>query len=630
MTLVLCLLLAICLSGCSSEQKYAPFREKLNTAIESISNDDYLIAVDSLKELVVSLRDEEQNDYVKEIAADAEYALGVAYESCSDFSSAYDSFNSALLYYKELFGVESDKAVDTLLRVIDIESNNFQRKDIAIKQVTDLLDMNLTEKYRSVTVCTAAQLYLDMDNREKAEYYITLVMPLIDEIDGKSDEEIAEILKRMGIEKEDKTDELLGKVSVSDRYIEAFSVLGTYYSVNNMPDKEIEIDQRALEFREKQHIGTEFDIAIAYLNLGCDHIVYNGTPEENEYLQEAKEMIENSSAGLIPRADLNLLLAESYHSMNKQEEYGSYLMKAQELVIKALGETSSYNALICVLLSDYYSYVGEYQNAVNICEKSVEIYKDLLKEDSSSHGAAYNHLANCYVYMGNNNKATEAYEKAIGIYSEIGDNLQVAVTERNYALFCNNTLCNHSKALTKARDAIRIVDNMDHDYYGTTISAIYMLMPDILISTDQEYQLIDEYAEKAYECLQNTVGNNDEYYGYYHYNYGKYLYDNYRTKEALEHLLDAEGYFLNVYKDDKMYPINIYYDIANCYYRLSEYESAKKYYEKSISLATARIALLENQGSNKTSYLSSTLWESREKLSIVKNRIESQTGPSNG
>ena len=616
--IIICFVLIVCFTGCSSEQKYAPFREDLNTAIDLMANNEYLAAIDSLKGLVASLHNEEQNDYVKEITADVEYALGEAYESCGEYNFSYDSFNSALVYYKDIFGAESDKTVDTLLRVVDLESKRLQMKDVAIKQVTELLEMNISDKYHAVTVCYAAQLNLDMDNREKAENYISMVLPLIDELSGKSDEEVSDILKSMGIDEESETDKLLGKTSVSDRYLEAFSVLGSYYSVNHMPDKEIEIDQRALEFLEKQHIGTELDIATAYMNLGCNHIFYNEAPEDNEYLRKAKEMIENSSADLITRADLNFLLAESYHSMNKQDEYGSYLLEAQKHVIEALGETSSYNALICVMLSEYYRYAGKYNDAVKSCEKSVEIYKDLLKEDSYPQGAAYNHLANCYVTIGNKSKASEAYENAIKIYSNIGSDLQVAVTERNYALFCNNTLCNHSKALTNALDAVRIADNMDHTYYGTTLSAIYMLMHDILTSSDKEYQLIEEYTKKAYECLQNTVGNNDEYYGYYHYNYGKYLYDNYRTKEALEHLLDAEGYFLNVYKEYKLYPINIFYDIANCYYRLSEYASAKKYYEKSVDLATARIALLEEQGSNKTGYLNNTLNESRNKLRILK------------
>ena len=624
-SLFICLaLLFFCLVGCSAEQKYAPYQEMYDSAINLLSKAEYIDATDVLNSLIDSLHEEEQNKYVKELTADSEYALGESLENYSEYDKAYDSFNSALVYYKELFGVEGDKTVETLLRVVNLESEHLQMREDALKLVTDILDRNVSDKYRTIALCYAVHLYLDMDNREKAELFFSQVEPIADELSGKNSEEITDILKSMGVENENETDIVLGKVSVADRYLKALAAIKAYYLVYDEPDKVISSEKRALDLLENHHLGSEYEITETYLSLGCSYILYKGETTDNEYLNTAKKRIEESEAGKLDKASLYFLMAESYNSLNMTEECNSYMKNAQDLCIEELGETSGFNATICVLLGDSYADIGEYQEAVDSCEKGIEINKDLLKEDSSDQGAAYNRLANCYMRMGMDGKAGEAFERSIEIYKKIGDDLQVAVAERNYALLCNNTFHNHSKALTYARDAIRIADEKDHSCYGSTYSAIYMLMLDILNSNDYDYDYysIKGYADKAYECLQNAVGNTDEYYGYYHYNLGKYMYDNNYRFEALENMLKAEPYFQKVYKEYKMYPVNICYDIANCYFSQFDYESAKDYYEKAIELANERIMLLTSAGSTDSLiYFSNTRQEAREKLKTVNSKL---------
>lgn len=71
-----------------------------------------------------------------------------------------------------------------------------------------------------------------------------------------------------------------------------------------------------------------------------------------------------------------------------------------------------------------------------------------------------------------------------------------------------------------------------------------------------------------------------------------------------------------------MYPINICYDIANCYYSQFEYESAKEYYEKAIELANERIMLLTSAGSTDSLvYFRNTRQEAREKLKTVNSKL---------
>ena len=147
-----------------------------------------------------------------------------------------------------------------------------------------------------------------------------------------------------------------------------------------------------------------------------------------------------------------------------------------------------------------------------------------------------------------------------------------------------------------AREAIAIVEEADHDNESKTIAAIYMVMADIATPSDPEYGKIDEYSKKAYDCLQNAVGNTDEYFANYYYNYGNYLKDNMRYEEALSQLSECERLFGKIYDETWKYPVDVLFDTGQCLYYMEDYPAAKEMLERAISYEDQAIENVANPG----------------------------------
>ena len=605
-SLILLGLLGTCMTGCGSGKSTLnpEYLNQYDTAIDQMAQKTY----DQAETTFLSLMDEidqdssSQTDSYIEFKADIEYALGQICLKRCDYQKAYDYYMSAYTYYGNVLGAKADKTFDTRLQLATIEQSYLARKEHALTEYMSIYESADESRYKDYALCFATSLYISMDNGSATEQYIGKVKDLADSVPLNNSSRLKSLVGDKGSEKETKQERIVGRIMGEDPYLAAYNTLATYYYENEDPDEAIKMYESSLALLDKAGIEDEIDLIDIYDNLGFIYLYFKGEAEANEYLNKELEIIDQIYPRSIEKAQSYINIAEMYLSMGDYDQFGFYLEEAEDMVRETAGENHRLMASSKVLLSQYYRMIGEFQKAIQSAKDAIEIKKNILEEDSDSIGSFYNNLANCYADGGNKADSIDAYLKSIEIYRGFGDDLQVAVAERNIALIYNNTYHEHSLALSYARDAVSLVENMDESYYGGTIAAIYMVMADILVSSDYDYDRVEEYSEKAYQRLQNAVGNVDEAIGNYHYNLGMYLSDNSRYTEALAHLLAAEELFETVYKEVKFYPVDILHDIAYCYYRTGFYDNALTYYQNSVDYNRMHIALLNESGNYRTSY----------------------------
>ena len=603
----------ISLWGCSFDNGVANLEYQLqfNKATDQIANNNYDEAEKSFTALIDMLEKEpSQSDAVIELRADIDYALGKIAINRGDYYAAYDNYNSAYIYYKSLFQENGEKTLDARIRLAEIESSYLSRSEHALSEFINIYDETNISKYKNVALCNATSLYINMDNGTEADRCIALIEGYLRALPSDTDN-LRSFVREHNDKATDAQNVSLGRIANADQFLYAYRVLGEYYVKCDNPDRAIEMYEAALSLFDAAEIDNE-DMKIEfYSDLGFMYSYYKGEYDGNMYLTKAIEHIEKSYPNGIRKASAYILVAEKHLAAGNYDQFGKYLNDAIAMAENTAGHNHKIVALAQILLSHYNRIIGEYRQAIANCEDAIEIMKNVLKEDDDSLGSHYNNLANCYVMSGDKEKAVDTYLKSIEIYKRFGNDIQVAVASRNLALIYNNSLHNHALALQYAREAISIVDGADKSYYNSTIAAIYMVMADILTPSDYDYAKVEEYAEKAYSCLQNAVGNVNEHIGNYHYNLGKYLSDNYRYSEALTHLLSAEDVFGEVYIEVKLYPVDIFGDIAYCYYNINLYDEALNYFEKSVGYNKEHISLLHEQGNYRTSY-----WENCQQQSM--------------
>lgn len=607
---ILALLVMMLVSGCKSKEPEADswdvqYMALFDLSIDLMDQKNYDDAEKKLQDLSEMLDQiEVESEKLVSLKGDVEYALGeISYVKC-DYRAAYDYYNSAYAYYKGL-NDGTDMQMDCRLQLAFLEDSYLGRSEHALAEYVDIYEHSTMPKYRDVALCSLFSLYVSMDSRLKVEQYLDLVKNIVDDLPITNIEELHVLFG--GDEKALKREAALGRILDSDRFLDAYKTLAYYYRKIDEPEMAIKMLENALTLVNIIDENDNANKISIFKNLAFVYMYFNGDAS-NEYIKKAKSIIDETYLSSYARASAYVSISESFLMVGDYEGFKDCLNQAIEIIEDSVGTNHEIVALAKVLLSQYYRMIGEYQLAIKSCEESVEIYKNLLSENI---GAAYNNLANCYSMGKDYEKGIEAYLKAIEIYKELNNDQQVAVAERNIALIYNNTFHNHELALKYANEAIDLIDSMDKAYYGGTYAAIYMVMADILEPSDEQYGMIEQYSEKAYQCLQNAIGNVDEAMGNYHYNLGNYLYDRDRCLEALDHLLSAEELFKKVYVEINLYPVDILGDIASCYFRMGFYDNALDYYEKSVDYNAKHATMLRKQGINQTSY-----WDSQKQKAI--------------
>ena len=607
------------ISGCRNDAIYTDYYIQYDKAVGLMADKKYDEAEEAFGELSETLEnDVNQTKKVKELKADVEYALGKKCLNVGDYQKAYDYYLGSYVYYKELLGTSADKTIDAQIQQASIAADYLGRDEQTLTDFEEIYEEVKEPKYKNIALCFLTQIYINMDNGEETESYIDFVKAVTDSIPLDDNEKIKNLLSEKGKHQDTHMAGVLGRIVPIDQYLSSYYVLGSYYIEYDEPDKAIEMYQNALDLIENSGYDNREELLKLYERLGFVYLYFKGETETNEYLNKVIALSEELYPKGIEQAGVYIDVSEMYLRLGDYDKFGQHLDKAVDEIETVAGKNHWMIALSKGLLSQYYRKIGEYQQAIDCCEEAIEILKNILEEDRDSLGSAYNNLAGCYSEAGYKQEAIEAFQKSIEIYRLFNNDLQVAVAERNIALIYNNSFHDHAQALLYARDAISLVENMDQSYYGGTIAAIYMVMADILYPTDYDYSNVEDYSEKAYQCLIKAVGNVDEAMANYHYNLGKYFSDNKRYSEALPHLLSAEELFKDVYKETVLYPVDIFYDIGYCYYNSDSYSDALLYFKDSVEYDQSHIEHLREQGNYRNDY-----WLNNQKMSQYYLDIES-------
>ena len=563
------------------------YKKRYGEALEKIAGYDYDAAEKQFKELYEDLSSDTENA-VTFLKAETDYALGRVYDLKGQNGESYDHYNSACVFYRDIFGSDAPRTMDAML-----QTTLSGRDADVLRVMEDITESDCDRVYKDIALCIEGYEYVGHDNKKEVQSRFDRISELSENAAfTKDDPEETERLYSEAPE----TTSVLGRFTQRDIYRRANDFLCAYYEATDDPDGKIRICEKELGTITGEDLKSQERKALLLSVLGANILHYKGEAEGNEYIDEALQLYEKLYPTGSRLAGVNVTIGEKHAALGDYDRFYEYLRKAEGLIRKDSGENSHMLALVYLRMAFYYDLKSDYNTAAEYSQKAIDIYEVRVEDETSAIAAGYNLLANAYAATGDYSKVKDYYEKSAEIYRDRGDALEYATTQRNRALITNNSFGDHEEALKYARKALAVAESLGHANDGKNIAAIYMLMPDILKPGDPDYPKIEEYCKKAYECLQNAVGNTDQYVAYYHYNLGYYLKDNSRYEEALEHLEEAEVFFQKIYDEEWLYPVDVLYDMGYCLYMEQDYEKAREMLIRAEQFESERIQKLAENG----------------------------------
>ena len=525
------------------------------------------------------------------LLADTERALGRISLLRADYPSAYEWYVSAYIWYKSLYGEKDGRTLSTRLSLIQLEGEQLEMEEQALRDASGILSLDPPALYRDIARILSFSVYVRMNSRKGTERLLPDVLALSEKADDTS--------------RNSHPSALPGDFRPSDVCPLACQALADYYIDLDQPEEALRFAQRALSLIREDPFARAEDQIPLLIRAGFIRMYFFGETEGCARLDEAVRIARSVWAEGAEYARVCALAGEMYRQAGEYPRYFDALSRALQAAEASVGENHPLTAEICLLLSPWYRITGDYRQALTLCERSVRIQLSYLKDDTAMLGSSYNHLANCRADMGDWQGAAEALQKSIGIYGKLENTLQTAVAERNLALILNNGLNEHDQALSHLRSAILLADRLEQDCRPETAAAIYMLSADLLTPEDPEYGRVEEYLEKAEKCLKNAASRAEMEWADYHILSGRYQAKAGKYREAFEHLLEAKALYEALYRDETAYPVNIFYDIADCLRQMKDKDAADWYFS-AVSFAEKRMEALQKQGIDDTAYLLST------------------------
>ena len=586
-----CLLMAVCLFLPRAGAEAPSFEQAFRQAEDSLRAGRVGEAEEAWTALQAALRSALRTDAETALLADTEFALGRTARLKGDFASAYDWYNSAFVWYKSLYGEQDARTLDARLHLILLMGEYLEMEEQALREARSVLLLDPPPLYRDLARIFAFDLYLRMNSLPGTEALLPDVRALAD----------ADTPEDPG----DERAAVLGYFRPGDPRRLACQVLGDYYTDLNRPEEALAFYQLALQLTGGDSCAREEDRIESLLRVGFVYLYFSGDAAGVPWIDRALALAESAWPEGAELAYVCALAGEMYRRAGDWDRFGAYLARALALAESAAGENSALTADICLLYVPWHRMMGDYSRALSLCERSLRIQLSLLKDDTAILASTYNRLAHCRTDTGDYTGAVEALEKAVVLYRALGSGLQEAVAQRNLALILNNQLARHDEALACLRAALALAGEQPQDLYPETLAAVYMLTAEILLPGDPEYGQIGEYTEKAGLCLQNAAAGAEESLANYHYLTARYLTGSGQYPEARDHLLAALTLFETLYGSEEAFPVNLYYEIADCL-RLMKDGAAAEWYRKAVTYAENRMALLQSQGIGSLDYLLST------------------------
>lgn len=576
--------------GPASAEKLS-FREYYTQAEEMLLRGDVSGAETAWTELKNRLESGRAGQEETVLLADTEYALAGIAGLSGNYCAAYDGYSSAYIWYRGLLGDQDRRTADARLQLIRLQAERLEMEEQALREAESLMSSGAPGFLKEIAAVLSFEVRLRMNSRQETKAMLETLRAMAAAPDGAPDRP----------ETEDGF--LPGSFRPGDQHLLSCLALSDYFVSMNQPAEALNYAEEALKAAGEAD-RAENRIS-ALMRAGFVRMYFYGETEDNQWISQGVSLAEKAWREGPALANIYALAGETCYSAGSYGPYYDYLSKALAMAEKTAGENHPLTADICLLLSPWYRLQGDYRTALDLCERSVRIQLSFLKDGTAMLGSSYNHLAHCLADVGDSRGAAEALEKSIDIYRALGDGLQAAVAERNLALILNNGLGLHEEALAHLRNALELAERQPRNVHPETLAAIYMLAADILTPEDAEYGSIETWAEEARQCLELAAVNTDEYMANYHELLGRYLMENGRAEEALEHLMDTRALFEAVYGEESSYPVNVFYDIADCLRRLRD-SAAADWYARAVSWAEERMAFLSAQGIEDLAYPMST------------------------
>ena len=191
--------------------------------------------------------------------------------------------------------------------------------------------------------------------------------------------------------------------------------LGLYYEYTNQPEQALQMNQQALELREKLDPARPMAVATSYESLAdvYRYIYFDYSTAEEYYL---KVMAIYNQYEVADEKRMLRILYNLATTNRLKENYE----KALEFGFKALTVAQNLRTVdqeFCYqMLGNIFSAQGESQRAIQFYQKAIDLTLALEGKLSSSLSWQYNNLAHAYLKMNSLRSAIQTLNKALSLY----------------------------------------------------------------------------------------------------------------------------------------------------------------------------------------------------------------------
>ena len=330
-----------------------------------------------------------------------------------------------------------------------------------------------------VTATNLVQVYLELEEADKALPLALELLDLVDQSEGKDDQSYLNMLDavigcyadlampKQALEAATHALEVSRRVygDNSVEYAEHLSMASMYNSVANNYEEAIRLQTKATDLIGKLMSTGSLEYA-RHLSLLATH--YNSIGD----LGEAEELALQAHSIMQKGETMNLsicmfslpVLAQIY--VNKGEEYKAYkiLSEIENLLErKKPGDSLSKVAYASLLatMGMVYQRLGNLDAALQAQQRSLDMYKDEEEQHVVQLAAIFGNMASTYIEMGEYDKALLLQTKALDSKKKIAGKNNIQVAKAMYNLAVIHAHLNHiEEALQQTEEALAIIETI--------------------------------------------------------------------------------------------------------------------------------------------------------------------------
>jgi len=276
-------------------------------------------------------------------------------------------------------------------------------------------------------------------------------------------------------------------------------------------------------------------------------------------------------------------LAKNYTDNWEMDSASFYILQAQNIYIKHLGENSLQNSITLYLLGNIYYYSNNYEKALDFFQKSLDIRLKLLGENNIYIVSSYMDIGLVYKDIDELDIALEYYQKALKICSQIleeNNSYMSSIYNNMGSVYENKGLYNLAIVYYVKSLNIRI-ENFGKK--SVQVATCYNNIGSVYTSLGEYDKAIKYYNASLNNCLENLDEKNPKIASLYN-NFGNVYESKGEYDKSLNYYFKALKLRIEIMGESNVEVATTYNNIGYVFKDKGEFDKALEYFEKALNI----------------------------------------------